>query len=860
MANLTGEYDVVVEAGVGLINGILGAVHENQDQNFPVMPHSLDFFLDDAPRGAGDPVPASERTGIRSRVEVQVSTPIVSLPVDTLQVRPDIPAGGVATIPRASTSSASTHGQPAPELDPAGGQEDKSSIVGIIVPPTFRSFPRVTAQVRVRVWVRDPTDGRLPEFIHGDLFVTSFLVRSEVTGVGTFLTLERTNGPLVAFQPAPGTEVTDEQRQAIASIVRNVIRSDTDPATFRVSLPPEIRHFDFKLQPEARRPSVQLLFTLTDQVPSPGAADSVGAGLLPDGADFAVGVGRDFVLERIGSKLVGALQESYSFSETGLSVTVEPDPPTFDLEPGRIVFSVTGVGVIALSGGPEDHFTFSVRQGFTLVLAGGGIEPAADGDPVVETEGIAFGEDFLEGQVRDTIRHERDAALAVGASQFREAVDVGGQLEAILSGINPASPGVSLDGVEIRAEGILVTGTVALHPSGPVAISQVARAGFNDALESWIPGGTIDRLVWEPFGIVPPEAERVDEHRFVTPEITGISILSGFCLRVEGTRVTAGGGVVPVSGSACFRFSPVLGPVQGVSTGTERPLFPLTDAVDGGIRVVGHFDPWAPGRVPAKGHASLLLYFGTDGGEEAARLLQAALGASGKREGAVLALAVVGPGRLPAGGLEGGAEGVVFTEDQDGRWANAYGVSGRPACVLVGPRGDVVWRQESGITAEELASALDKYATGGGEIAVVPIRLSIRLGERPPDVPLRLGGGSELSLGRLNGLPVALAFWTRLSEPSLDQLEYLRYVHATRRESAPLIIAIGDGESPEQAAEIAKERNLPYLVLADPDRLVSRAFGVWCWPATVWIRADQRVEAVDFGVATSYADASASSR
>jgi peroxiredoxin len=85
-------------------------------------------------------------------------------------------------------------------------------------------------------------------------------------------------------------------------------------------------------------------------------------------------------------------------------------------------------------------------------------------------------------------------------------------------------------------------------------------------------------------------------------------------------------------------------------------------------------------------------------------------------------------------------------------------------------------------------------------------------------------------------------------------------VHATRRESAPLIIAIGDGESPEQAAEIAKERNLPYLVLADPDRLVSRAFGVWCWPATVWIRADQRVEAVDFGVATSYADASASSR
>src|SRR6266700_862158 len=90
MANLTGEYDVVAEVGVGLMTAVLGAGHQNQDTSFPVMPHSLNLWIDDSPRGPGDPVPESERTGIRSVVELQVSTPTVSLPVDTHDVRPDL--------------------------------------------------------------------------------------------------------------------------------------------------------------------------------------------------------------------------------------------------------------------------------------------------------------------------------------------------------------------------------------------------------------------------------------------------------------------------------------------------------------------------------------------------------------------------------------------------------------------------------------------------------------------------------------------------------------------------------------------------------------------------------------------------
>src|SRR5215217_6975887 len=107
MANLTGEYDVVAEIGMGLLNAVLGAVHENQNTSFPTMPHSLDLLVDDTYRGPADPIQESQRTGIRSRVEVSVGTPIISLPVDTLVDWPEVVPveGGVLARSREAGSS-----------------------------------------------------------------------------------------------------------------------------------------------------------------------------------------------------------------------------------------------------------------------------------------------------------------------------------------------------------------------------------------------------------------------------------------------------------------------------------------------------------------------------------------------------------------------------------------------------------------------------------------------------------------------------------------------------------------------------------------------------------------------------------
>jgi hypothetical protein len=100
-----------------------------------------------------------------------------------------------------------------------------------------------------------------------------------------------------------------------------------------------------------------------------------------------------------------------------------------------------------------------------------------------------------------------------------------------------------------------------------------------------------------------------------------------------------------------------------------------------------------------------------------------------------------------------------------------------------------------------------------------------------------------LRVRRLAGRPTVLRFFTARSERSVASLAELAALH----DSGTTVVAIGDGASVEEIGRLVGEREYPFLVVADEDRLVSRAFGVWCWPTTVWIRPDQRVEAVDLG-------------
>jgi peroxiredoxin len=332
----------------------------------------------------------------------------------------------------------------------------------------------------------------------------------------------------------------------------------------------------------------------------------------------------------------------------------------------------------------------------------------------------------------------------------------------------------------------------------------------------------------------------------------GALVAPVLCLEVQGTRVVAGGGTAPITAHTCGFYHP-LPPfvVSGFAVVEARalPVLPMGGVrPDGLVGTVGHYSPWASGRAPRSGATSLVVHFAAGRWDETVAALQEGLG--GLRETAVV-VAVL----FPDGELERASRARIETEaaflvgeDLDGQWADTFGVSGRPATVLVDPRGAVAWREEGALSPAKLAKALKQHATAGGRVSWQLLRMGVAAGDTPPEFLFRIGRGAELSMRRMRGRRVAVTFWAGWCDPSMEQLrEFARAYEATRGDG-PLVLAVGDGEDEHRAAQVAKEEGLPFPVLPDPDRAISRRFGVGCWPSTVWIGPTMRVEAVNFGL------------
>lgn len=846
MANLTGEYDVAVEVSIEAVNRILAVVHENEDTRFPVLPHGMKIQVDDTYRGDGDPVPESQRTGVQAAVEMQVSTPTLSLPQGPV-------IGGAMTLAR---------------IRPIGGWD----------------LPRasdVSIRVGVRAWVHGAPEPSIPTFVHGDVVVNANVVRTTFDSLpdlgtvsegvllrrfgpmfgGTFIGLDRSTGLGVSFLPAPGTTITDEERVRVQQIIRNVFVGDFKPVTFQVSMPDVVHKWDYRLEPT--HAAVALMMVLTDRTLGAGAVGSMPGGLVPAGSDFAIAVGRDYILPLFKSQVLQNMPSEFSFSKYRVRAKVRPDwqAAEFTLQPGRIVLTITGNGTISWWG-IDDSFSFTIRLGFTLAVVGGALELQAAGDPEVNLHDVAVGEGYIEGKARQRIRTERDHALNASRAQIREALNVQRQLAEVMSAVVPSSD-LTVTGVQIRPEGILIPGRIGVAPSRPVVVRHVRRQGMIDAVESWIPGGTIDRFVWSretpvlsPLmaggGIPGGGGQRIEEHRFVTEEPTSPVAFELRCLDVHGRRVTSGGTMASVSGHTCGFYIPIapwpLVP-RPARSGRAMPVLPLRGTrPDGTLGIVGHFSLWGAGLAPSDGATTLVVHFAGEKWQETIDAFASALKES--RGGAIVAVVLLPGGDMtkPSRTTIETEAALVVGEDVDGHWAESLGVSKTPATVVIDRRGRVVFREEGPVSRSGLGSALTEYAKPDGRLWWQPLRLGVGPGDAAPEFPFRIGGGAELSLRRMRGRPVALTFWSAWCEPSLEQLRELRRASEAANGRGPMILAIGDGESADSVSRIAREEQLPFAMIPDPAREISRRFVVSLWPSTLWIGANMRVEAVSLGL------------
>jgi thiol-disulfide isomerase/thioredoxin len=100
---------------------------------------------------------------------------------------------------------------------------------------------------------------------------------------------------------------------------------------------------------------------------------------------------------------------------------------------------------------------------------------------------------------------------------------------------------------------------------------------------------------------------------------------------------------------------------------------------------------------------------------------------------------------------------------------------------------------------------------------------------------------------RLKGKDVLLNFWQSWSAPCLVELERLQRLHDEG--DAPFIVAFHGGADAKAVDVVRKRLDLSYPLVQDFQQQIGLRYGVRCWPTTVKIDVDGRVEHIQLGTA-----------
>lgn len=523
-------------------------------------------------------------------------------------------------------------------------------------------------------------------------------------------------------------------------------------------------------------------------------------------------------------------------------------------------------------GAPGD-FDFTVSQFFTLKLDGGKVSLQTLGGVSVDIPSSVPGD--IADKVRAKAQEAFNNAWNNASGQIQQQVssmlsvnNLQGFLQLLMNPVpNPNKPNgqpvqkvdpqLAYTSFEIKTSGVILHGTLEVVPAWPpVHVEFDLSPGTPgtaspeySALKTWIPGGTIQEYIWTLDGN--PQPLHTDRNTFVFADApTPGWVPKKLCLTVNGTQITASGQVAdqPVSATGgCKWISRILidSRVPQQAAGDQgRPDIALTQfSASGAFEILGHTSPWAPEGTSAGGTANLIVHFASEKSAAHLDFLARALRESGRTDAATAILAVLSPDQLTK---IKPTDGVIFADD-DRAWERLLKVKHRPATFVIGTSGYVVWHYESELTSADLAAALKTHLVVGGRFTPRLLQSSVRIGQPTPNFIFEYAPGRELTLRKLAGRPFVLVFWKSSSQASLETLRDLQKAFAGAGSQGPVVLAINDGEAPELAKKVAAKNGLSAIVVPDPERPISIAYGVNIWPTTIFLDASGLVKSIRYG-------------
>jgi peroxiredoxin len=744
------------------------------------------------------------------------------------------------------------------------------------------STSEITINVAIRAhYTPDAGTDPMPEPVHG-LVQATFEVRLVGSGADRKLQIRPSSqDSKIRFTADPGTGLSAADVARISIQVRKAVRESF--TLLPVDLPPEFAFSSFKGVGGDPSRALALPIQLSDRVPPPGALLDINT-LFVGPAAFAFAIGREFITTQFQPTLdrLKQFKQDIPIEPLGVPVTtyhVSVTSATLQLTDGAFELVIRAKALADLSIAP-DFENIVVRQRLTLVLFADVLFLRADEPTFSGLPGFAL------DRVRPLIVAERDRRLPEAENQLNQ------QLQGARTGLNDAlrafdpsasasfrfghseEPQASVSGaIAITPDGVILRGDMRSTVQRPGPIIQFEETDQRDAftaLESWIPGGAIETLIWSwvefpgqlPLPWAGVEKSLTESHRFVLPKPPGITEVSSICLRIIGSQTLPSGQVLKVAGGTTCH-APDFGQILDAPSWLEAVMVPswLPGSDDGAVlkdAIAGHISLQAD--TPRKGEPThnSLVHFADWRADNPLGALDQAL-ARVRRKGFSLVVIAV----LPAGAFDGrrrevearlGSIGqrfpvqVLLTEDHEGGWTRTFGVSRTPSTYLMNARRQFAWKYEGPVDPGMLAAALDEHLVVAPAPRSRPLRLAVSPGDRAPDVSFEDDRGQLFAVRRMLGREVLFTFWLGWSGPCIKELRRLQGLRDRAGAGAPLIVAFHGGKERRVLDEIRKQYQLSFPLVHDANHVIARRYGVRCWPTTVSINADGLVSHVQFGL------------
>ena len=148
-----------------------------------------------------------------------------------------------------------------------------------------------------------------------------------------------------------------------------------------------------------------------------------------------------------------------------------------------------------------------------------------------------------------------------------------------------------------------------------------------------------------------------------------------------------------------------------------------------------------------------------------------------------------------------------------------------------------------------VALALLFFALGIGVSWLWRSREQLRVGKPAPDFTLPALDGRLVRLRDYQGRVVVLNFWATWCTPCQEEMPLLDQLHRSASEEL-VVLAVNQGERPEQVQAFLEQHQLRLPVLLDRDTRVSRQYGVRGLPTTIVIDPTGRIAAIHAGLLT----------